>query len=36
METYEGVEVYFHVFLPSEVDGGEWSASRFDVLHTRK
>jgi len=23
-----GVEVYHHLFLTSELDGGEWSASR--------
>jgi hypothetical protein len=28
MKTYEGVEVYFHAFLTSALDGGEWSASR--------
>jgi hypothetical protein len=28
MKMYGAVEVYLHVFLASEVDGGEWSASR--------
>jgi hypothetical protein len=28
METYVGVEVQFHTFLTSALDGGEWSASR--------
>jgi hypothetical protein len=27
METYEGVDVYIHVFLTSALDGGKWSAS---------
>jgi hypothetical protein len=27
MKVYWGVEVYFHSFLTSELDGGEWSAS---------
>jgi hypothetical protein len=28
MKTYGGVDVYIHVFLTSELVGGEWSASR--------
>jgi len=28
MKMYWGVEVYIHTFLTSEVDWGEWSASR--------
>jgi hypothetical protein len=28
MKTYWGVEVQLHAFLISELDGGEWSASR--------
>jgi hypothetical protein len=28
MKTFWGVEVYLHTFLTSELDGGEWSASR--------
>jgi hypothetical protein len=24
MKTYREVEVYFHAFLPSALDGGEW------------
>jgi hypothetical protein len=27
MKTYEGVDVYFHIFLASALVGGEWSAS---------
>jgi hypothetical protein len=27
-EMYWGVEVYLHAFLPSALDGGQWSASR--------
>jgi len=27
MKTYWGVEVQFHAFLTSELDGGKWSAS---------
>jgi hypothetical protein len=26
MKTYRGVDVYIHVFLTSELVGGEWSA----------
>jgi len=29
MKTYGGVEVQLHAFVTSELDGGEWSASRF-------
>jgi len=28
MKTYGEVEMQFHAFLTSELDGGEWSASR--------
>jgi len=28
MNTYWGVEIWFHAFLTSAPDGGEWSASR--------
>jgi hypothetical protein len=28
MKTYWGVEVQLHAFLTSELDGGEWLASR--------
>jgi hypothetical protein len=28
MKTYGGVAVWTHVFLTSELVGGEWSASR--------
>jgi hypothetical protein len=28
MKRYWGVEVQLHAFLTSELDGGEWSASR--------
>jgi hypothetical protein len=27
MKAYWGVEVYFHAFFTSVLDGGEWSAS---------
>jgi hypothetical protein len=27
VKTYGGMEVEFHAFLTSELDGGEWSAS---------
>jgi len=27
MRTYESVEVQFHIFLTSTLDGGEWPAS---------
>jgi hypothetical protein len=27
MKTYEGVDVYIHIFLTSALVGGEWSAS---------
>jgi hypothetical protein len=27
MKAYEGVDVYIHIFLTSELAGGEWSAS---------
>jgi len=27
MKAYGGVEVWFHAFLISALDGGEWSAS---------
>jgi len=27
MKTYEGVEVYLHAFLTSQLDGDKWSAS---------
>jgi hypothetical protein len=30
MKTHWGAEVQLHVFLTSELDGGEWSASRPD------
>jgi hypothetical protein len=28
MKTYGGVDILIYVFLPSALDGGEWSASR--------
>jgi hypothetical protein len=28
MKTYEGVDLYIHIFLTSALAGGEWSASR--------
>lgn len=28
METYGGVEVWLHVFLTAELDGGKYSVSR--------
>jgi len=28
MKVYWGVDVCLHAFLTSELDGGEWSASR--------
>jgi hypothetical protein len=28
MKTYGGVDVWIHIFLTSELDGAEWSASR--------
>jgi hypothetical protein len=28
MKAYGGVDVYIHIFLTSELIGGEWSASR--------
>jgi hypothetical protein len=28
MEAYWGAEIQLHAFLTSELDGGEWSASR--------
>jgi hypothetical protein len=30
MITYGGVDVEFHTFLASALDGGEWSVSRPD------
>jgi len=33
MKTYWGVEVRLHAFLTSELDGGEWSASRSRSLY---
>jgi hypothetical protein len=33
MKTYEGVEVYLHVFLTSELDGVEWSVSRSGLIN---
>jgi hypothetical protein len=33
-KTYGRVKVYFHTFLTSVLDGGEWSASRHRPLNT--
>jgi hypothetical protein len=34
MKTYGGVEASFQVFIISEQDGGDWSASRSGNLYT--
>jgi hypothetical protein len=36
MKEHWGVEVHFHAFLTSALDGGEWSASRADRFTPRK
>jgi hypothetical protein len=35
LKTYVGVEEYFHAFLTSVLDGGEWSVSCFDRFTSR-
>jgi hypothetical protein len=32
MKVYGGVDVQIHIFLTSELAGGEWSASRSAAL----
>jgi hypothetical protein len=36
MKAYAGVDVYIHIFLTSELAGGEWSASRPAALTSVK
>jgi hypothetical protein len=36
MQAYWGVEVQFHAFLTSALDGGEWSASRLGRFTLRE
>jgi len=36
MKEYGGVEIYFHVVLTLNLDGGEWVCSRLDRFIPRK
>jgi hypothetical protein len=36
MEAYWGMEVWFHTFLTSALDGGEWSVSRAGHFNPRE